>query len=130
LKLAHATGTWKYKYGPDIIRIEEVIMATTVETYYTGDTVRFSATFRDYPDDPEAEPETGDLLDPSAVTVSIYDADFVVIQTGTGNNESTGVYTYDFTMPDTPGPYYIEWKGIVNTKPEIKRDKFKVKFNI
>lgn len=105
-------------------------MATTIESYYSGDTVRFSATFRDYPDDPEADPETGDLLDPSTVTVSIYDADFIVINDGVGDNESQGVYTYDFTMPDTPGAYYIEWKGMVNDKPEIKRDKFKVKFNI
>jgi len=103
---------------------------TTIDTYFTGDTATFEATFRDLPEDPEADPETGALIDPSAVTITIYDADLVPIETGSGDNQSTGVYAYDYTMSDEPGIYYIEWKGIVNGKPEIKRDKFKVKFYV
>lgn len=104
-------------------------MATEeISSYFTGDTARFSATFRDYPEEEGADPSTGALLDPASVTVTIFDAESTPIHTGSGVNDSPGVYTFDYTMPNEAGTYYIEWKGMVNSKPEIKRDKFKVKF--
>jgi hypothetical protein len=101
---------------------------TTIPAYFSGDTVRFSATFRDYPDDPEDPPETGTLLDPATVEVTIFDGDYLPIHEGPGVNDSQGVYQFDYTMPSEPGLYYIEWKGTVNSKPEIKRDRFYVGF--
>lgn len=96
-----------------------------IEEYFSGDTVRFSAEFRDYPDVPEEE---GDLINPSTVTVTVYDADMSSIATGTGDSVSTGIFSFDYTVPSEPGTYFIEWKGMVNSKPEVKREKFKVKF--
>lgn len=96
-----------------------------IETYFSGDTVRFSSEFRDYPEDPELE---GDLIDPSTVTVIVYDSDSNSIATGSGSNVSLGVFSFEYTVPTDSGTYYIEWKGMVNSKPEIKRMKFKVKF--
>ena len=102
-------------------------MATLV--YTAGDTVRFSVEFRDYPNDPEGDPTTGPLLDPDEVSVLFYNSDLVAItELAAGINETSGIYHYDYTMPDEPGTYYVEWTGLVNSYPEIKREKFKVKF--
>jgi uncharacterized protein YfaS (alpha-2-macroglobulin family) len=99
-------------------------MAEEIEIYFSGDTVRFTAEFRDYP-----EPETpGDLIDPDPVTVRVLDAEGTSIHTGTPSNDSLGIFSYEYTVPNDPGTYYIEFKGIVNSKPEVKRYKFKVKF--
>lgn len=96
-----------------------------LETYFSGDTVRFDAEFRDYPEDEELE---GDLIDPDPIDVTVYDAEETVIATGEPEHDSLGMFSFEYTVPLTPGTYFIEFKGIVNSKPEIKRHKFKVKF--
>lgn len=106
------------------------MVTTTVPTYFSGDTVRFFVVFRDYPDDPQADPSTGALIDPAEVTVKVFDAEETPVFTGTGVVDSVGTYTIDYTMPNEPGTYFIEWKGLINSKPEVKRDKFKVKFYV
>lgn len=93
---------------------------------FTTDTKRFQATFTDY----APEGETGDVIDADsdAVTVTIYNGDQVSIATGTATRSGVGVYYYDWTAPSTSGTYYIEFKGLFLTKPQLERVKVKVKF--
>lgn len=95
-------------------------------TYFTGDTIRVRSTFTDRV--PEGDP-AGPVVDPDSntVTVTIYDSDFQKIKTDTASRENTGIYFYDWIMPSVSGIYYVEFKGLFSTYPELNRKKFTVK---
>ena len=92
--------------------------------YFTGDTIRPQVTFRDW----APEGELGNLVNPTSVTVTLYNADQQVIGTGVGTNDSIGVYHYDWVLPDEPGKYFIEFKGMLNSEPTVIRQDYHVKF--
>jgi hypothetical protein len=96
--------------------------------YPSGDTIRVRVTFRDY----AVPPAVGDLIDPDTVEVNIYDANQnLMLNVPIGDpeivNEGTGIYSYQWTLPD-PGTYYIEFVGIFGNYPEIIRHKIKTKW--
>lgn len=93
---------------------------------FTGDTIELEGTFTERV--PEGEP-VGSVDDPdsNACTISIYFEE-KVIQTGAGVRESTGIYTFDWTVPLLPGIYWVEFKGLFNGKPELRRKKYSAKF--
>jgi hypothetical protein len=98
---------------------------------FTGDTITVKGRFTS---EVEEGAPTSTLLDPdgNSVTITVYDADEVVITTATTptdvTRESTGVYVYQWTAPLVAGIYWIEFKGLVATKPQLRRRKFSVKF--
>jgi uncharacterized protein YfaS (alpha-2-macroglobulin family) len=94
-------------------------MATS--TYETGNTVKFTATIKDF--------DNTTLIDPAIVTVTLYTSDEDIITTGSPIRVSTGVYYYDWTLPSVAGTYYIEFKGVVGGEPSLQRTPVKVKFN-
>lgn len=95
--------------------------------YEVKDTIRVRAIFRDW----APEGEEGILLSPTSVTVNIYDGEQAPIQQNlSALNDSTGSYYYDWTLPDEPGTYYIEFIGDVNGKPQVAREKIKTKWDV
>lgn len=94
---------------------------------FTGDTVRIRTTFNDFPSPSGAE---GPLIDPDAndADINIYNGELRLISTDNAVRESLGVYIYDWTVPEQPGTYYVEVKGLFNGKVQINRKKYSVKF--
>lgn len=98
------------------------------ETVMTGTTIKIQGTFTHFaPVGSTGSTENPD--DTGAVEVNIYNSDEVIIDTGTATYSGTvGVFTYDWTVPDEEGGYYIEFKGDFGGKPELNRKKYKAKF--
>lgn len=95
--------------------------------YEVGDTIRVKATFRDW----APEGQQGSLTTPASVEVNLYRDDESPLQTAlTPTNESLGVYFYDWTLPTEAGAYYIEFKGLINGKPQLSRMKVKAKWDV
>jgi hypothetical protein len=97
-------------------------MATTIIAI--GDTITFRAEFRD---------TSNALVDPdgSAATFTVYNNETLakVVNAQSATRVSTGVYTYDWLVPDGDGTVYVlEMKGLFSTKPQLKRKKAKAKF--
>jgi len=88
-----------------------------------GDTVRLFCVFKTF---------EGVLIDPSSISLKIYDNAQNVIETipvGIENKESTGKYYYDYTpASELNEVFYFEFAGSVNNKPILVRDSVKVKF--
>lgn len=101
--------------------------------YESGDTIRAVATFRNW----APEGTTGTAVDPTNVSVTVYDADQTVIKTYalgtdlevTKPDATTGVYYFDFIIPSA-GTFYIEFKGELDGEPTLIREKIKAKFNV
>lgn len=93
-----------------------------------GTTVRLRATFYSL---------DGVLTDPTAITVTIYDARRNVLSTTTLNlvssKESTGVYRYDYTIPasirDRDGELYYEFAGTVGGVASVERAPLPVRWS-
>lgn len=101
-------------------------MATT-PTYERGDTIRIKATFREFSE----SGVVGGVVDPTAIAVNIYDADFTKISGPfVPVNTEPGVYIYDWTLPNEDGSFFIEFNGTVDGKPSIQRHKIKVKWDV
>lgn len=106
--------------------------------YETGDTIRAIATFRDW----APEGQTGSVVDPASVTATVYDAEGGVLKTFMhGTDAELGketvhatrtvpFYYLDYVLPDEPGNYTIEFKGVVDGKPVLVRTKIKTKFDV
>lgn len=95
--------------------------------YEVGDTIRIRGTFRDWAE----EGQVGVIVDPTEVAVNIYNADRSVLQADlTAINEATGTYYYDWTLPDEPGTFYIEFTGLVAGKVQKTRHKIKTKWDV
>lgn len=97
-------------------------MATT--SVFTGDTIRVQATFTN---------ESGTLVDADgqAVTFKVYNADTrAVLTSAAATRSSTGIYFYDYTVPDTEQAYFLEMSGLFATKTQLKRTKIKAKFKV
>lgn len=93
-------------------------------TFFTGDTVKLEVEFRDYPNGAE----DGVLINPSDVLMNIYNEDRIKITEAVPVHDSLGKYSKEYTLPTTEGTIFVEWVGTVNSKPEVKRDKIKLKF--
>lgn len=94
---------------------------------FTGDTKSLKVTFTSR----VAEGATpGPVTDPDSqtCTVTVYNEDERAVQTGTGVRESEGIYRFDWTVSNKAGIYWVEFKGLFNGKPQLKRQKFSAKF--
>lgn len=102
-------------------------MATTINSYKAGNTVRFTAEFRDF---------ANNLSDPTLIIFRVYDqaynkvGDYPVDLSSM--KSSTGVYFYDYTIPSsgyTNQKLYYEFYGEVSGSPSLNRSSFKVVFS-
>ena len=93
---------------------------------FTGDTVRVKAAFRDW----APEGQQGALIDPdgNAATATIYNSEQKVLSTGAAIREGLGSYYYDWTAPSKEGIYFVEFKGLFSTLPQLAREKYTVRF--
>lgn len=93
---------------------------------FNGDTVRVKATFRDW----APANSVGALIDPDgqAATIAVYDSEMNQLETGNAVRESVGSFYFDWTSPQDEGTFFFEFKGLFNTKPQIARHKFTVRF--
>lgn len=71
------------------------------------------------------------LVDPSSVTVDIFDSDGTKVSTGAATKEGTGNYFYTYTIPATAisGSTYTTKATVINSSDfvTIKRARFKVR---
>ena len=97
-----------------------------------GDTVRLRAEFKDFDEE---------LFDPSDIKLKIYDRNQEDIDGPFTYNtedpvnseiqkESTGVYTYEYTLPikEAIYPLYFEYSGKIRNKPILRRGKIEATF--
>lgn len=88
-------------------------------TYFTGNTVRLKATFKDF---------DGILIDPTIIKVIIYDykyqkiSEYVPIKTG------VGTYILNYTTPQEEQRIIYEWYSEIQGSPSLKRGSFKISF--
>jgi hypothetical protein len=99
-------------------------MATTVNSYKEGNTVRFFCEFKDFADQ---------LADPSVINFKVYNQKYEQIHdasVGTDTKASQGNYFYDYTIPKgyLNQKLIYEWYGEVSGSPSLNRDSFKVVF--
>ena len=86
-----------------------------------GDTIRLKATFYGFDEQ---------LVDPETVTVTFYNAlkeqieDPVTLDAS--NKESTGIYFYDYVIPDGHKRIFYEFCGIIDDLPSVERDEIKI----
>lgn len=82
----------------------------------TGDTVRLTATFKDF---------SNNLVDPTTVVVQMYGSnkeklgDPVTLDSG--HRVSQGVYKYDYTIPSGHKKLYCEFTGTSENLPNTSR---------
>lgn len=95
-----------------ILEIEGVnIMA------YIGDTIRLIGHFHDF---------SGALADVSGETITIYDGKKNVLVTAAPVHQATGIYTYDFTIPDcVSDPVVYEFSGTLEGSVILARSTIK-----
>ncbi|MGG3892508.1 hypothetical protein [Geobacillus stearothermophilus] len=88
-----------------------------------GDTVRLKCHFKTF---------DGQSVEPTDIKLTIYDVNKQQIEqialTDT-NKESTGVYFYDYVLPDDKREIIFEFRGLYNNKPILVRDSIKIQFN-
>lgn len=99
----------------------------SVTKVFTGDTKTVRANFTNKVTEDAA---SGPLIDSDdqTVSVTIYNSEEASIEVGAATRVSQGVYEYDWTAPSEPGSYWVEFKGLFNTEPQLARRKFSVKF--
>jgi hypothetical protein len=95
-------------------------MATT--KVYIGDTVTIQAEFRD----------TNNALidaDSNAVTCTIYRSDDLsTVVAASATRVSTGIYIYNWLVPNEEIIFIAEMKGNFSTRPQLKRIKARAVF--
>lgn len=87
----------------------------------SGDTVRLKATFYNF---------LGVLTDPTDLVLRIYDSDKNLLETPTltaSNHASTGVYQYDYTLPNQSKIYY-EWSGTLEGSTALERGEVRIRW--
>lgn len=90
---------------------------------YSGDTIRLKVHFKTF---------DGVLIDPSNITLTIYDKDEQQIeqfQLTDSDKEKVGVYFYDYVLPANQEIIIFEFAGVYNNKPILIRDEVKISFN-
>lgn len=88
---------------------------------YSGDTVRLKVNFKTF---------AGDLVNPTEISLTLYDG-LAILQTipiTETDNETVGVYFYDYVLPDDIPELIFEFRGLHNAKPILARDTVEVKF--
>jgi hypothetical protein len=91
----------------------------SIETYHIGDTVKLSVSFKDFDDE---------AVDPVGVTLNIYDSHktkIITYETAALTHTGTGVYSYEYVIPDDYKEYIYEFVGTVGGKPLLDRKNFK-----
>lgn len=99
-----------------------IIMAIT--TVYTGDTIRIKGTFKN---------SSNTLIDADAnlVTFTVYSYETKKsLATAAASRLSTGIYYYDYEVPNTERKYIVELKGDFDGYPQLARSVIKAKFRI
>lgn len=98
-------------------------MEVKVEMALKGDTVRLEVEFKDF---------DGNSVEPTDVTLNIYDDDGVALQSiplTSDNRTDVGEYYYDFMIPYNVSDYIIyEFSGVHRSRPILARDKVHVDF--
>ena len=90
--------------------------------YFTGSTVHLSCTF---------ESDDGARVNPDSVFITFYNARYEEIQSvhlNESNAIETGVYTYDYILPDKEMPMIYEWNGFYQGSHSFQRKAMNVKF--
>lgn len=96
--------------------------------FETGSTIRVKAQFTDWVPEGQA---VGDPVQPESAEVNMYNTENVLINgPAIPTNVDVGLYHYYWTLPDEPGSYYIEFKGVVNGRTQLRRVKIKTKWNV
>lgn len=92
----------------------------TPNNYTVGDTVRLTATFKDW---------NGKLVDPSSVKVIIYDSRYNKLEEiiVTKEPDTVGIYTCDYVF-NTSGDFIYEWNGDINGTPSLTRRRIRTSF--
>jgi hypothetical protein len=84
---------------------------------YIGDTIRLIGRFHDF---------SGDLADVDEVLVTIYDGKKNVLLIAVPDRQDTGIYIYDFTIPDcVSDPVIYEFSGILEGSMILARSTIK-----
>lgn len=84
---------------------------------YIGDTIRLIGRFHDF---------SGNLADITGETITIYDGKKNVLVTDTPVHQDTGIYTYDFTIPDcVSDPVVYEFSGTLEGSVILARSTIK-----
>lgn len=89
---------------------------------YSGDTIRLKVNFKTF---------GGTLIDPSDITLTIYDKDKQQIEQfilTDSDKETVGVFFYDYVLPANQELIIFEFAGVYNTKPILIRDEVKIRF--
>lgn len=87
-----------------------------------GDTIRLKVYFKTF---------DGDLIDPTDITLTIYDADETEIEQFSitdSDKEKVGVYFYNYETPLDQDKIIFEFKGTYNNHPILVRDELKIQF--
>lgn len=84
---------------------------------YIGNTIRLRASFYNFSDV---------LTDPTAITLKFYDQKRVQIGSDisitVANKVSTGIYEYDYTIPNTTSSAIVyEWRGLISGEVSLAR---------
>lgn len=89
----------------------------------SGDTIRIKVHFKTF---------TGDSVDPTEISLKIYDKDKNLIEEipiNDTNKITEGVYFYDyFPAPEMTDYFYFEFIGQHNNLPILARDKVEIRF--
>ena len=89
---------------------------------FIGNTVRIKGTFRDW---------NGALGDPTGLTLKLYDQlrNQIGATLSSFTHEGTGVYHYDYVIPDVQTPYLVyEWAGTLSGTPILGRGEIPVRW--
>jgi len=91
--------------------------------YLKGNTIRVQATFADF---------DGNATDPEVIKFITYDNKYTKlseITLSSANKVDTGIYYYDYTIPNNVGKsYYYEFYGEIGGNPTLNRREFSAKF--
>lgn len=93
--------------------------------YFSGDTIRMRATFKN---------ELDALTDPDndEIFVTVYNKANLakLVDADLATKDAVGTYYYDYTFPESSVSvsYTIEFKGIFDLEPQLKRFNTKAKF--
>lgn len=90
-----------------------------VNFYQHGNTVKLECTFYDF---------DGQLVDPAAIKVIVYNYKYEVIFEGTGSRISLGKYFYDYKTESIEQRLFYEWYGEIDGLPTLKRGEFVTQF--
>lgn len=93
-----------------------------VQTFHIGNTLRFTASFKNWSDQ---------LADPDSVLFRMYDSDYTLLKTVSASKSSTGVFYALWTIPNSSkrsDVYIYEWYATLENTPDVYRGMVKAIF--